>query len=114
MLIIVDWDFDDGTNSSERSPSHNYAVAGQYGVNLTIFDEFNNISSFVLPGNVRILPGSRPVDLGASSLNLQNTESYKTKDNSIDEVEFQKPWLIILPILAIIRKRRDTAEIYKI
>ncbi|MCE7735809.1 MAG: PKD domain-containing protein [Candidatus Heimdallarchaeota archaeon] len=108
------WDFNDGTNSSERSPSHIYTLAGQYKVNLTISDEFNITSSFVLPGNVRILPGSRPVEVGETSINMQNTESYKTKENNVDDVEFQKPWLVILPILAIIKKRRHNTEINKI
>lgn len=106
------WDFDDGTNSSTRSPSYIFTLAGVYRVNLTITDEFNFTSSYVIPGSVRILPGFRPIEVGETSVNMQNTESYKTKENNIDDVEFQKPWLLILPIFAIIRKRRHKKDIY--
>jgi len=32
------WDFGDGDHSSEQNPSHQYSIAGQYSVNLTVTD----------------------------------------------------------------------------
>lgn len=100
------WDFDDGTNSFERSPTHAYTVAAEYQVNLTISDEFNNMDSYVFPGGIRVFPGFRPIDPGETSINLQNTGSYQTKSTNVDDVKFPKQMFLILPLLAVIRKRR--------
>ena len=36
MLTSRNWDFGDGTNSTEQSPIHVYSAAGTYTVNLTV------------------------------------------------------------------------------
>ena len=33
------WDFDDGNTSTEQNPMHNYSMAGNYTVTLTVTDE---------------------------------------------------------------------------
>ena len=40
------WNFGDGTNSNETSPSHNYSTAGTYNVNLTVSNKNDTVSKF--------------------------------------------------------------------
>lgn len=103
--VVYNWDFGDGTNSSERSPSHIYSVAGGYKANLTINDEYNRTYSYVYPATLQIKLGERPIDLDETSLDLQNTESYKTKEQDVNEARYSMSWLILVPILMLGRKR---------
>ena len=41
------WDFGDGTNSNEQNPLHNYSVAGNYTVNLTVSNANGTASRFI-------------------------------------------------------------------
>jgi gliding motility-associated-like protein len=45
-IIIWNWDFGDGSSSSERNPTHTYDKVGQYTVRLTTIDEFGCSSEF--------------------------------------------------------------------
>ncbi|MFT5594917.1 MAG: vibriolysin [Oceanicoccus sp.] len=40
------WDFDDGTTSTEASPYHEYAVAGEYNPTLTVTDHLDRTDTF--------------------------------------------------------------------
>lgn len=99
------WDFGDGTTSTERSPTHIYTNYGGYKANLTISGEYNQIISYVYPATLQIKPGERPIDLESTSLDLKNTESYKTKEQEVDEVGYNMTWLILVPILILGRKK---------
>ncbi|MFT6267261.1 MAG: hypothetical protein ACJAVV_000051 [Alphaproteobacteria bacterium] len=43
------WDFGDGQTSTEASPEHTYAEAGDYQVKLTVTDQSNDQDNFTLP-----------------------------------------------------------------
>ncbi|NMC03817.1 MAG: PKD domain-containing protein [Candidatus Lokiarchaeota archaeon] len=53
------WDFGDGTNSTIQFPSHAYAAAGNYNVNLTITDAALNKVSQLL--GIYVQPDTSPV-----------------------------------------------------
>ena len=40
-----DWDFGDGTTSTDQSPSHTYTASGQYNVSLTVSDGTNSTNT---------------------------------------------------------------------
>lgn len=40
------WDFGDGTNCSEKNPTHKYLDVGTYNVSLTIYSNFNTTKTF--------------------------------------------------------------------
>ncbi|QSZ68035.1 PKD domain-containing protein [Methanofollis aquaemaris] len=42
-----EWDFGDGTNSTEQNPAHTYENAGTYTVSLTVSDEMNETDTMV-------------------------------------------------------------------
>ncbi|MCE7735808.1 MAG: PKD domain-containing protein [Candidatus Heimdallarchaeota archaeon] len=99
------WDFGDGKSSTERSPTHIYANSGGFKANLTISGEYNQSISYVYPATLQIKPGERPIDLESTSLDLQNTEPYKTKEQEVNEVGYSMSWLILVPILMLGRKK---------
>jgi gliding motility-associated-like protein len=45
-IIIWNWDFGDGTSSSEQNPTHEYQSKGIYTVTLTTIDEFGCVDTF--------------------------------------------------------------------
>lgn len=99
------WDFGDGTNSTERSPSHVYTIDGGYKANLTVSDEYNQTSSYVYPASLQVKAGNRPIELDDITSDLQNTESYQTKEQVTNEVSFNIGWLIGIPIIMILRRK---------
>jgi gliding motility-associated-like protein len=44
--IIWNWDFGDGTQSTQQNPTHQYQKKGTYTVNLQAIDEFGCVSEF--------------------------------------------------------------------
>ena len=55
---VRNWDFGDGTNSSDQSPLHTYSVAGNYIVTLTVSNDNATDSSFA-----RINVSEKPVSV---------------------------------------------------
>ncbi len=47
------WDFGDNTSSLEKNPMHNYAAPGNYLVNHSVINQYNNIDSEIRPIVVR-------------------------------------------------------------
>lgn len=45
-IIIWNWDFGDGTSSSDQNPTHEYQSKGIYTVTLTTIDEFGCVDTF--------------------------------------------------------------------
>ncbi|NVK53343.1 MAG: PKD domain-containing protein, partial [Flavobacteriaceae bacterium] len=45
-IIIWNWDFGDGTTSSEQNPTHKYQKKGSYTVTLTTIDEFGCVAEY--------------------------------------------------------------------
>ena len=82
------WDFGDGTNSTERYPTHRYADNGQYTVTLTVTDEHNASGSDTLSVTVENEPPSLTVDTGAVTINegTFTTRAIITSDVPADTV----------------------------
>jgi immune inhibitor A len=59
------WDFGDGSTSTVQSPSHTYASAGSYSVELTVTDSRNNVSS--VSQTVAVTAAVVTPDTGSSS-----------------------------------------------
>ena len=56
--LIYDWDFGDGTSSSEANPSHLYATAGSYSASLVTFNADGLSTASSLP--ITVLPPLEP------------------------------------------------------
>ena len=54
--VRYQWDFGDGTGSTEKSPTHLYAFAGTYTVTLTVWDGADNASTRTRTAYVTALP----------------------------------------------------------
>ncbi len=50
------WDFGDGTESTEKNPSHDFAAAGDKSVKLVVTDNLG-----ATDGRIRIVPTTAPV-----------------------------------------------------
>ncbi|WP_370089268.1 PKD domain-containing protein [Ekhidna sp.] len=46
-IVLWAWDFDDGSSSNVRNPSHVYSEAGDYDVRLTVVDSNGDVDEFV-------------------------------------------------------------------
>ena len=46
-IVAWNWDFGDGTTSTEQNPTHTYAAAGDYRVSLSVIDDIGNNSAVV-------------------------------------------------------------------
>ena len=74
------WDFGDGTNSTEQDPQHTYSSTGNFTVNLTITNKNNTVSKFatVTVQEYKVLPtadfNANPMS-GYASLTVQFTDS---------------------------------------
>jgi len=75
----TNWDFGDGTNSTDFSPAHTYSTAGTYTVNLTVSNE-NGTASKTATINVSEIP--------VSILPVANFSSNVTSGNMPLSVQF--------------------------
>lgn len=55
-----EWDFGDGTNSTEQNPVHYYQIPGIYNVTLIISDGADN-DTLMMPEYIEVAPSSRPL-----------------------------------------------------
>jgi len=55
-IIGYQWEFGDGSNSTERAPWHLYDMSGEYTVTLTVTDDENATASATLPISVKGIP----------------------------------------------------------
>ncbi|WP_035841497.1 collagenase [Kitasatospora azatica] len=61
QITSWNWTFGDGTSSNQQNPSHSYAAAGTYTVDLTVTDSSGKTAS--TPSSVTVTVGSGPVTL---------------------------------------------------
>ena len=59
-IVSWNWDFDDGTTSSERNPSHRFVEGKQYRVTLTVTDDDGESNSFIK--YIRVSASYTPID----------------------------------------------------
>ena len=52
-----EWDFGDGSTSTEEMPTHTYKTDGSYTVSLTVTDDRNNTETETRTGYIVVLPG---------------------------------------------------------
>ncbi|QSZ68036.1 PKD domain-containing protein [Methanofollis aquaemaris] len=55
-----EWDFGDGTNSTEQDPVHTYEEGGIYTVSLTVSDEMNETDTLVKEDYIMVSGGPAP------------------------------------------------------
>ena len=71
------WDFNDGTTSTQNSPSHVFALAGTYNVKLIVTSQFGCTDTIVKPVTINTLPatdaGADQVICAGSSVTLTAT-----------------------------------------
>jgi PKD repeat protein len=48
MAIVYNWDFGDGTSSSDETPTHEYSFPGRYTVTLTVWDDTDGMRNLII------------------------------------------------------------------
>ena len=89
------WDFDDGSISTDKDPDHSYESYGSYNVKLTVTDKhgLSNTSSIQIfisndkPNDIIIL--SRPLQLKPDE---QGSFSFKVTDSNNDDIRLGLDW----------------------
>lgn len=68
------WDFGDGTNSSNKNPTHKYSKVGSYNVSLSIYNITNNsLSNFILKNNfIHVYKEKNPINVNTNPFNSWN------------------------------------------
>jgi PKD repeat protein len=78
--LKYEWDFDDGTTSTDKIVSHNYTFAGSYSVTLTVTDDDSEIGSNTI--EIRIEKYSTSGDSASDSdIDSTGSGSSANKDN---------------------------------
>ena len=60
QIVSYYWDFGDGSNSTQQSPSHTYTKEGTYKVTLTVMDNYGEEAKKTITINVASAGGSSP------------------------------------------------------
>lgn len=47
MAIVYNWDFGDGTSSSDEIPTHKYSFPGRYTVTLIVWDDTDGMRNLI-------------------------------------------------------------------
>jgi len=78
-VVSHNWDFGDGSSSTQTNPSHTYAIAGSYSVSLTVADVEGEID--IKAQNITVSKGSDGGDKGCDGLDAWAvTSSYALGD----------------------------------
>jgi len=51
-IVAWNWDFGDGLTSNEQNPKHEYSLAGNYVVSLTVTDDDDNTDNITIEVSV--------------------------------------------------------------
>lgn len=77
-----EWDFGDGTGSTAEDPVHDYAVAGDYTVKLTVSNMFGT-TTLSKPNFIKVnTPNSNPVAKFSFTVDTENNLKLSFKDDS--------------------------------
>jgi len=64
-----EWDFGDGTTSTEEIPIHNFNKAGSYTISLLVSDDRGNTDNQIRTNYITVLPGWNPGNVVSSASN---------------------------------------------
>jgi len=106
-----EWDFGDGSTSTDESPTHTYQGDGTYTVSLTVTDDRGNADSEVREDYITVLPGWSPGNIASGAWNGLVTFGRVLANIFIWLGIFSPLWIIIGGIVWWrIRRRRKKAE----
>ncbi|HLX91710.1 MAG TPA: PKD domain-containing protein [Puia sp.] len=122
------WNFGDGSNSSEVSPVHTYTQGGNYTVSLTAYDANNNPSNAF----TQIITITRPTSAAVTEVTLQSltyppsgavnayflitdgtNQLYKTADVTLNELSLPESWQFTQPYTITNFNQNYGLEIYQ-
>lgn len=81
MIIKWDWDFGDGTFSTESSPKHVYRMSGLYTIRLTVTSDLGATTTIIRTEYIRV----READVHISGLPLRRTNKILRFANKITQ-----------------------------
>jgi hypothetical protein len=106
-----EWDFGDGTNSTEEAPAHTYKNDGQYTVALTVTDDRGNTDTETRTDYITILPGWNAGNVASSAWNGLVSFGRALSNMFIWIGIFSPVWIIIgLIIWWLLRRRKKKAQ----
>ena len=85
-ITSTEWDFGDGTTSTDQTPTHHYTIAGSYTVRLTV-DGPGGSDSSAITDLITINPGN-PVTLEVSPPNMTLAVQEGTRFTAVARDEF--------------------------
>ncbi len=106
-----EWDFGDGTTSTEEAPAHTYKTDGQYTVSLTVTDDRGNTDTETRIDYLTILPGWKAGNIASSAWNGLVGFGRVLVNIFIWLGIFSPVWIIIgLIIWWLLRRRKKKAQ----
>lgn len=100
------WDFGDGSTSTDAVPAHDYRATGTYTVTLNVTDDRKNTDSEVRKDYITVLPGWRPGTSVSSAWNGLSVFGRVLADIAIWLGIFSPVWIIGGGIFYWFRYRR--------
>jgi PKD repeat protein len=101
-IVAWDWNFGDGTSSTEQNPNHTYSQAGSFTVSLAVTDDTGNTDS--ISKNLSVgseEPSPAPYDLSASGYKVKgawHTDLTWTPANTSQEIDIYRNGSLIKTI----------------
>ncbi|MFC1988071.1 DUF4349 domain-containing protein [Chloroflexota bacterium] len=106
-----EWDFGDGTTSTDEAPTHAYKAAGSYTISLTVTDDRGNTESETRTDYITVLPGWSAGNIASSAWNGLVTFGHVLVNILIWAGIFSPVWIVIGGIVYWqVRRRRKKAQ----
>lgn len=104
------WDFGDGSSSTEADPAHSYGVVDSYTVTLTVTDDRGNTDTETREGYITVLPGWNPGNIISSAWSGLVTFVQIMGSAGIWLAVFSPVWGVALIIFFWLRRKKKKAS----
>lgn len=101
------WDFGDGTTSTENSPTHAYKNDGTYTISLTVTDDRGNTDTETRTDYITVLPGWSAGSIASGAWNGMVTFGQVLADIFIWLGIFSPIWIVIGGLIIFYYRRRS-------
>ena len=91
-ITKYEWDFGDGTKSTDMSPAHTYKFTGKYQIKLTVTDNdgsTDNSMAYVFITETPNIPPNKPIIQGINSGTIETQYSYTIVSTDLDNDTIQ-------------------------
>jgi PKD repeat protein len=106
-----EWDFGDGTTSTEETPTHTYKTDGKYTISLTVTDDRGNTDTLTRTDYITVLPGWSAGNIASAAWNGLAGFGRALANIFIWLGIFSPVWIIIGVIIWwLLRRRKRKAQ----